>query len=191
MNQIVPVNLLQPGRMFISTLTYSSFSLASNNHDGQDFSAPAGMEPEPPSERHGIQSVKSIGAMLDSLDATYASLKRADDAASWVDKDLRDGLRRMGPYISTESSQTEMDRVQVERFDSLPALLFVGGDTASAGNSEKAPCHFMFARKVKRLTNAMPASRGIHYEVGAAHYDNATGRRWRCRSRHQGRITSA
>lgn len=181
MNQIVPVNLLQPGRMFISTLTYSSFSLASNNHDCQDFSAPAGMEPEPPSERHGIQSVKSIGAMLDSLDATYASLKRADDAASWVDKDLRDGLRRMGPYIPTESSQTEIDRVQVERFDSLPALFFVGLDTASAGNNEKAPCHFMFARKVKRFTNAMPASRGIHYEVGAAHYDNATGRLfWSC-----------
>lgn len=181
MNQIVPVNLLQPGRMFISTLTYSSFSLASNNHDGQDFSAPAGMEPEAPSERHGIQPVKSIGAMLDSLDATFAALQRADDAASWVDKDLRDGLRRMGPYISTEESQTEMDRVQVERFDSWPALLFVGLDTRSAGNSGTVPCHFMFARKVKRFTNAVAAAKGLHYEVGGAYYDNATDKLfWIC-----------
>ena len=181
MNQIVPVNLLQPGRMFISTLTYSSFSLASNNHYDQEVGTPAVVESEPPSERHCIQPVKSIGALLDSLDATYASLQRADDAASWVDKDLRDGLRRMGPYIATEDSQTEMDRVQVERFDSWPALLFVGLDTTSAGNSAKVPCHFMFARKVKRFTNAMPASRGLHYEVGAAYYDNATGRLfWSC-----------
>lgn len=181
MNQIVPVNLLQPGRMFISTMTYSYFSFASKNHYDQEVGTPAVVKSEPPSKRHCIQPVKSIGAMLDSLDATYASLKRADDAASWVDKDLRDGLRRMGPYIATEESQTEMDRVQVERFDSWPALLFVGLDTASAGNSEKVPCHFMFARKVKRFTNAVAAAKGLHYEVGGAYYDNATDKLfWIC-----------
>ncbi|MDV5861347.1 hypothetical protein QM298_10550 [Pseudomonas mendocina] len=174
MNQILTTNLLQAGRMFISTLTYSSFPLAPHARDAETVSVPAGIEKEAPRVRQGIQSVKSIGAMLDSLDATYAALQRADDAASWVDKDLRDGLRRMGPYIATEDSRTEIDRVQVERFDSWPALLFVGLDTESAGNSEKVPCHFMFARKVKSFTNAVATAKGLHYEVGGAYYDNTT-----------------
>jgi hypothetical protein len=114
------------------------------------------------SRKDGTVTKKTIGALLDDLDFTFSRLKKADNSASWTDKELRDGLRRLGPTILWGD---ESYAAAPLRSGKMPALVFTGIPLADAGETIYAK--FAYASKVSRFHHAVrEAKPGVRYECG-------------------------
>jgi len=118
--------------------------------------------------------VETLGELLDRLDATFASLRLPSLKESWLDRDSRIGLRKLGVHVPHPGlfwfDRIE-DKIKLDVTKKLPAIMSMSmayGAKCARDASKTISPEFFFAIKHRSLPAYVSKRPGVPYQFGFA-----------------------
>lgn len=135
-----------------------------------------GVSPKRKNKRSpGRRKVENLSDLLDNISLTFKHLRAPDMKNSWLPRDDRIGLRRLGiyvphPYLMPFNDDQPIPCDVSKGFPTMMFLSFPGGDSTDEYMIKRkfVPARMMFALKIDKLPSVVSRKPGVPYKFGFA-----------------------